>query len=142
MTNAAPSGYHASDGAAYERFLGRWTERLAKPFADFARVPGDGGMVDVGCGTGSLAAEIARREHRRQVIGVDVSEAYLDFARKRHVAPNLRFQRGDAGRLPFADAEMSGTLAQLVLNFVPDPVAVAREAPRAGPRRCRRASSP
>ena len=53
-----PSSYHASDRAAYDRFLGRWTERLAVLLADFARLPGDGPVLDLGCGTGSLAAEM------------------------------------------------------------------------------------
>jgi len=34
--------YQASDGAAYEVFLGRWTRVLAGPFAEFARLPEEG----------------------------------------------------------------------------------------------------
>jgi len=49
------SAYHATDGAAYEVFLGRWTRRLAEPLRDFARFPADGRLLDIGCGTGSLA---------------------------------------------------------------------------------------
>ena len=121
MAHIAPSGYHASDGAAYERFLGRWTERLAMELADFADLPDDGPVLDVGCGTGALAAEIARRQPGRHVTGADPSERYLEFAREHRVAPNLGFRRADAAALPFTDATFSGTLAQLVLNFVPDP---------------------
>jgi hypothetical protein len=51
----SPSSYHASDGAAYDRFLGRWTERLASLLVEFARLPDNGEVLDVGCGTGSLA---------------------------------------------------------------------------------------
>jgi SAM-dependent methyltransferase len=127
MADAAPSGYHASDGAAYERFLGRWTEHLAMELSDFAGLPDDGPVLDVGCGTGALAAEIARRHPARNVTGVDLSERYLEFARERRVASNLGFQRADAAALPFADATFSATVAQLVLNFVPDPQAVADE---------------
>jgi len=36
------SGYRATDGAAYERFLSRWTARLAEAFCDFARLAPDG----------------------------------------------------------------------------------------------------
>jgi SAM-dependent methyltransferase len=103
MPCSVPLSYHASDGAAYERFLGRWSERLAKVFADFAHLPARGSVLDVGCATGSVAAEVARRALDRNVVGVDVAEAYLDFARGRHRAPNLSFQYGDAAALPFAD---------------------------------------
>src|SRR5271166_2456609 len=64
--------YRASDGAAYERFLGRWTRALAGPLADFARVPEDGLVLDVGCGTGSLALALAERR-RDRVAGIDIA---------------------------------------------------------------------
>ena len=36
------SRFAATDPAEYERFMGRWSERLAKPFLDFAGVrPGE-----------------------------------------------------------------------------------------------------
>jgi ubiquinone/menaquinone biosynthesis C-methylase UbiE len=98
--------------------------------ADFADIADDGPVLDVGCGTGALAAEVAGRNSDRQVIGIDVSEPYLDFARKRHGAANLRFRRADATALPFADGEFVASLAQLVLNFVPDALGVAREMAR------------
>ena len=48
----------ASHGAAYERFMGRWTERLAEPFLAFAKIGPEtlsgGHLLDVGCGTGRL----------------------------------------------------------------------------------------
>ena len=97
MTTSPPSGYHASDGAAYQVFLGRWTEVLAPVFLEFARINDDGDVVDVGCGTGSLAAEIARRKPSRRVIGVDVAEPYLTYARAHYTLPNLNFELGDAG---------------------------------------------
>src|SRR5260221_13218267 len=76
-----PSGYLANDGVAYERFLGRWTQRLAEPFLDFADVPPEGDLLDVGCGTGSLSLAMAARWPSRRIIGVDLSEACLAAAR-------------------------------------------------------------
>ena len=54
----AKSNYHASDGAAYELFLGRWTKRLAQPVLAFAEFAPEGTLLDVGTGTGSLAFAI------------------------------------------------------------------------------------
>jgi SAM-dependent methyltransferase len=113
-----PSGYRANDGAAYERFLGRWTRRLAEPFLDFADVAPDGDLLDVGCGTGSLSLAMAARWPTRRVIGVDPSDAYLAAARAHGSA--ARFERADATRLPYASGTFGASLAQLVLNFVAD----------------------
>jgi SAM-dependent methyltransferase len=117
---AAPA-YHASDGGAYDWFLGRWTRRLAGPFVDFARIATDGPLLEVGCGTGSLAASIATGQ---AIVGVDLSLPYLLQARCN--APRATFAVADAGCLAFRDASFAASVAQLVLNFVVDaPAAVA-----------------
>jgi SAM-dependent methyltransferase len=123
---SAASLYHASDGAAYERFLGRWTQRLAAPFIDFA-APRAGPTLDVGCGTGSLALALARRG---TAAGIDVSRPYVDYARTRPGAEAIAFEIGDACRLPYADESFVAAFAQLVLNFAPDAAAALREMAR------------
>jgi SAM-dependent methyltransferase len=123
----APSTYHADDGAAYERFLGRWTQRLAEPFIELAGLPADGDVLDVGCGTGSLAQSLARHRPSGRIAGIDIAEPYIDFARRREGTERAQLEVGDACRLRFADQEFAGALAQLVLNFVPDALAAVRE---------------
>jgi SAM-dependent methyltransferase len=127
---AVASTYHATDGAAYEVFLGRWTRRLAQPLLDFAAFPEEGRLLDVGCGTGSLAHAMAARWPGRGVIGVDIAVPYVAFARSQHRLDNLTFEQADAGKLPYADASFAGAAAQLVLNFVPDAAAALREMKR------------
>jgi SAM-dependent methyltransferase len=122
-----PSAYLADDGAAYERFLGRWTARLAAALIDFARLPADGPVLDVGCGTGSVAFELRRRYPGRSVCAVDASAPYLAFARGRESGESIRFEQADATHLPFARGLFSGSIAQLALNFMPDPRQAARE---------------
>jgi SAM-dependent methyltransferase len=119
MTKA--SAYSASDGAAYQVFLGRWTGALGERMLEFARFP-EGPLLDVGCGTGSLAAAMARRG---PAVGVDVALPYVVYASAHAPAP--RFVAGEASRLPFADGVFAGAAAQLVLNFVGDPVAAVQE---------------
>jgi SAM-dependent methyltransferase len=122
-----PSAYLADDGAAYERFLGRWTGRLAEALIDFAGLPAAGPVLDVGCGTGSVALELRRRYPDRSVSAVDASAAYVAFARGRAGADRIQLEQADAANLPFEAGLFSGAIAQLALNFMPDPRRVAQE---------------
>ena len=63
-----------SDADAYDRFMGRYSRPLAAPFADFAGLPLDGRVLDVGCGPGALTSELARRAGPGLVTAVDPSE--------------------------------------------------------------------
>jgi SAM-dependent methyltransferase len=121
------STYLASDGPAYERFLGRWSRLLAGPFAGFARPPEDGHVLDIGCGTGSLALALAERGRRGRVAGIDIALPYLAFARRRPGGGGIDFAAGDACRLPYAGRGFAAALAQLSLNFVPDAALAVRE---------------
>jgi len=112
------STYHASDGAAYEVFLGRWTKELAPLVLDFATFPPDGALLDVGTGTGSLARAMAARWPARRIVGIDASEPYIAYARTQVGASSLEYTIGDATALDHGDGAFAGTAAQLVLNFV------------------------
>src|ERR1700732_3786286 len=103
--------YWASDGAAYARVLGRWTRVLAVPFAEFARLPEEGAIIDVGCGTGSLALALAERRCGR-VAGIDIALPYIAFARSREPGAGVDFVLGDACRLPFGDGRFAAAMAQ------------------------------
>jgi SAM-dependent methyltransferase len=126
-TDAPASTYRASDGGAYERFLGRWSRRLAGPFAEFARSPDHGRLLDVGCGTGSLALALAEPTAADRVAGIDIAAPYVAFARSRPGAAGIGFAVGDACRLPYAGSSFAAALAQLSLNFVPDAAQAVRE---------------
>src|SRR5579885_839172 len=115
------SAYRADDGAAYDVFLGRWSRLLADELVGFARFP-PGPLLDVGCATGSLARAMARRG---PAVGVDIAPSYVAFARAAGGGP--RYAVAEATRLPFADGAFAGAAAQLVLNFVGDPVAAVRD---------------
>jgi SAM-dependent methyltransferase len=126
-TQGRRSSYHATDGAAYKVFLGRWTRRLAQPLLDFAEFSDAGRLLDVGCGTGSLANAMAARWPARHVAGIDIAAPYIAFARSQATPGNLTFEVADAAKLPFDDGSFAGAATQLVLNFVPDPVAALTE---------------
>jgi SAM-dependent methyltransferase len=96
--------YRADDGATYERFLGRWTGRLAQVLVDLADLAVDGPGLDVGCGTGSVGFELRRCFPDRSVFAVDVSAACPAFAQGR----NVHFELADALPLPFEAGAFAG----------------------------------
>ncbi len=75
---AVSSTFTATDGDACERQMGRWSRRLAEPFLDFAGPADAGHVLDLGCGTGSLA--LAARNADSRVTGLDFSSAYVECA--------------------------------------------------------------
>jgi SAM-dependent methyltransferase len=117
-----------NDADAYDRFMGRFSRPLAVPFADFAGLPADGRVLDVGCGPGALTAELARRAGASRVTAVDPSEEYVTALRDRH--PEVRVIRAPAEDLPFEGGRFDATLAQLVVNVMDDPVAGLHEMAR------------
>src|SRR5262245_1197120 len=126
----APLAYLATDGPAYEVFLGRWTRRLAEPLLDFCDFPSGGRLLDAGCGTGSLARAMAARWPMRHVVGIDIARPYIEFASSQAQPDNLLFDAADVAKLPYADGSFAGAAAQLVLNFVADPVVALHELQR------------
>jgi ubiquinone/menaquinone biosynthesis C-methylase UbiE len=115
----ASSTFLATDGDGYELNMGRWSRRLAGPFAAFAGVAEGHRVLDVGCGTGHLGGAIAAAFPSARVEGIDVSPAYIDHARRHYPSPALSFTVGDACALGAPDAVYDRVLAMLVLHFVP-----------------------
>jgi ubiquinone/menaquinone biosynthesis C-methylase UbiE len=78
--------------------------------------PGDRAL-DLGCGDGSLTAELARTT--AQVIGAEVAQAAIKRAAQRH--PDLRFELIPIdGPLPFADNEFDLVWSSEVIEHVAD----------------------
>jgi ubiquinone/menaquinone biosynthesis C-methylase UbiE len=107
----AKSSYYASDGAAYEVFLGRWTKRLAEAVLDFAEFSSDGALLDVGTGTGSMAFAMAARWPGRSIIGVDMAHPYVAYAKSQAIHSRTSFEIGDAANLPYDDGSYTGVAA-------------------------------
>lgn len=114
-----------SGAGAYDAFMGRYSFALAVPFADAAQVRRGVSALDVGCGTGALTRVLTERLGVDAVAACDPTAAFADECSRRH--PGVRVRTGRAESLPFADASFDRVLAQLVLHFVSDPRAAARE---------------
>jgi SAM-dependent methyltransferase len=109
---------------AYERQRGRSSKLLAPLFTDFVGLGVHGAVLDIGCGTGALTFVIAKNQVVSKIIGCDLSEAFLEYARSKTDDPRISFEQGDAHKLPFPDASFDCCLALLAhprfhLHFVP-----------------------
>lgn len=114
--------FDVSDGA-YDRFMGRYSVRLAPVFADFAGVSAGARVLDVGAGTGALTSELVRRE--ADVAAVDPSPSFVAALERR--LPEVDVAHGPAEELPWPEASFDAALAQLVVTFMSDAPAGVRE---------------
>jgi SAM-dependent methyltransferase len=116
-------------GNPYERYVGRWSRRVAPPFLAWLGVPGGRRWLDVGCGTGALCAAIVDRCAPASVDGVEPSEGFLKTA-KQNLAERVVLHQGSATAIPLPDASVDVVVSGLVLNFVPDQPAALKEMSR------------
>ena len=116
-------------GDRYERYIGRWSRRVAPPFLAWLALPTGRRWVDVGCGTGSLAGAILDHCTPASVVGVEPSEGFARTA-SANLAGRAEVRRGSATEIPLPDASVDAVVSALVLNFVPDPPAALAEMAR------------
>src|SRR3984957_13489390 len=110
-----------NDGAAYERYMGKWSQLAGKIFLDWLASRPGLRWLDVGCGNGAFTEMLVEQCAPALVQGIDPSEGQLAFARTRPVSRVAQFRQGDAMALPFPDDSFDAAVMALVIFFVPDP---------------------
>jgi trans-aconitate methyltransferase len=109
--NAAEYNRHSTLQAALaEEQLGRLTLKANER------------VLDVGCGDGTITAEIAARVPRGSVLGIDPSPNMIDFASRRFGRPTwqkLRFEVADVRRLGYR-GEFDRVVSFNALHWVPE----------------------
>lgn len=118
------------DGAAYERYMGAWSQLAGEQFLVWLAPRTGLRWLDVGCGNGAFTAMIVERHAPLSVDGIDPSEAQLAYARARPTTQPARFHAGDAMTLPFPDNAFDIAVMPLVIFFVPEPATGVAEMAR------------
>jgi SAM-dependent methyltransferase len=109
------------DGAAYERYMGKWSQLAGETFLNWLAPKSGLRWLDVGCGNGAFTEMLVERYAPVSVLGIDPSEAQLAFARTRPASRVAQFRQGNAMAPPFPDDAFDVAVMPLVIFFVPDP---------------------
>jgi ubiquinone/menaquinone biosynthesis C-methylase UbiE len=84
-------------------------------------------LLDVGCGPGTITADLARRVPSATVVGIDLPPDLIATAQREHGAANLRFEVGDVYALPFDPDSFDLVYAHQVLQHLGHPEQALRE---------------
>jgi len=104
-------------------------------YLDAMQIAPAASVLDMGCGTGLVAREIARHSgFTGSVAGIDLSPhlvaAATRLAGEEGVGPRVTFQSGDVRQLPFADAAFDAVVAHTLISHVSGPLSVLKEGAR------------
>lgn len=86
-------------------------------------------LLDLGCGTGALTAQVLEQDHHRQVTGLDLSEQMLARARA-CLGDRVNLVQGDSEHLPFPDQSFDVVYCCDSFHHYPAPAAVLAEVGR------------
>ena len=78
-------------------------------------------VLEIGCGTGNLAIRAKNTHPAVSVVGSDPDPLALSRAQRKAAQLNgIRFERGYAQRLPYADGEFDRVLSSMMLHHLDD----------------------
>ena len=103
-------------------FRGQW-RKLRLQAINLARIQPGEQVLDVGCGTGTLAMEVARRVGRAgRVVGIDPGTQQIAYARSKAARRNLPtdFQIGVIEQLAFPDQTFDVVFSTLMMHHLPE----------------------
>jgi ubiquinone/menaquinone biosynthesis C-methylase UbiE len=96
--------------------------RATRDLVAFCNINEESEVLDVGCGTGYTACEIAQK-YNSHVVGIDISRNMIVKARERaqqHHLKSVEFQIADVFKLPFRDETFDTVIMESVLNLLPE----------------------
>jgi SAM-dependent methyltransferase len=102
----------------YDRFMGRYAIGLAPKLAVAAGVRAGMRVLDVGCGPGALAVELAGRVGEDNVAAIDPTPQFVAACRAR--VPGADVRDGVAESLPWDDGTFDVAMCSLVVAWMSD----------------------
>ncbi len=131
MVDQRPSRevYSQRDNPAFETWMAARTAAREAAFFLLHLRPGMQ-VLDVGCGPGSITLGLADAVVPGEVVGIDMQQSQVQRARDRaveHGVSNVRFEVGDAYRLPFTDRSFDAVFAHTILMHLREPVRALAE---------------
>jgi ubiquinone/menaquinone biosynthesis C-methylase UbiE len=97
---------------------------------EFAALPPDGSVLDLGCGTGRLLQRLAQQYPDLWGTGLDLSPQMVVAAEARNGCDRLQFTTGNAENLPFPDAAFDAVFSTISFLHYPNPDVVMAEISR------------
>jgi len=136
------SSSDADAAEASRRYFNRWAPRYDRSVAQIwfrqnhrlimhvVAPPLDARILDLGCGSGQLAAQLAKRVRHGSVLGVDPAEEMIRVARRRHRRKNLRFEVGSSDAIPADAGAFDMVVSTISFHHWMRPAASLREVAR------------
>jgi SAM-dependent methyltransferase len=129
VTDLAPDVVAQLVNAMETRAASPKMRALLDSFLTAADIPEDSRVLEIGCGSGAIAAVLASWPRVREVVGVDPSPILLEKARElRGDVTNLSFQEGDGRSLSIPDSSFDVAVLHTALTHIPTPERVLSEA--------------
>jgi len=128
MTKQAQENWGGAD--PYERYVGRWSRKVAKEFLAWVSVRPGAAWADIGCGTGALVECILAQCEPGSIAGVDKAQGFIAAARRKVTDRRASFEAADAVALPWSTGAFDAAVSGLVLNYAPDYKAMVLEMAR------------
>ena len=129
------AGYSLADPSEAER-MGEWRALGARSKAEHVvALCGRAGLrprtlVEIGCGDGALLAELGARGLAPALDGFELSPPAAEIARERSVPGARRIEAFDGEEVPAEDGAYDLAILSHVLEHVPEPMSLLREAAR------------
>ena len=102
------------------------SRQIIEGIAEYVKLPENGTGLDIGCGSGALTIEYAKRNPQGTMIGIDrwgkdYAEFSMNLCQNNAIAENvsnIHFQKGDAKKLPFADETFDAVTSNYVYHNI------------------------
>lgn len=104
----------------------QWTKDIRAHLFERIKLPTEGKVLDIGCGTGVILKELDK--WGLTLFGVDIDSSFLNFAIK--AISSTSFAQGDAHHLPYPDDTFNASMCHFLLLWVENPKLVLEEMTR------------